>query len=116
MVGETTNLEKAVFIVVHKKVDEHNETVEKMLKTFNPLGLRNQVDVLRNLGWQFIHDRLNLNGTEIGIRDGYKIVKLEEKNKGIIRRSSITIIGGGGLPPGFPIPLPQNLAVIFYGT
>ena len=109
VVGDMTELEKAVFALTTKKTDEHNQMVnphedevsDEKKETLS--RLRNQVEVLRSLGWQIIQDRLNLNRANVGIREGYKIVKIGETGlTGIVRRSSVTIIGLGGGFPGFP--------------
>jgi len=98
VVGEMTDLEKAIFSLANKKSVEHNnmlneleEISDEQHKTLR--GLRGQVETLKSLCWQIIQDRLNLNGNAIGLSEGCMIVTAHKKD--IVRRGSVTIVGIG---------------------
>ncbi len=106
IIGEMTDLEKAIFVLIYQKIKDHDEMVKSLAGKVPKIPeekkeelhkLENQLETLRSLGWQVIQDRLDLNRANIGIREGYKIVK-RGKESGIIRRSSITIVGHSGFP------------------
>jgi hypothetical protein len=98
IVGEMTDLEKAIFTLAKNKSAEHNEIANELrdegkiaenLKTMHKL--KGQVDILKSLCWQIIEDRLCLNGDRISLREGCKIVKMEKQE--IFRHGSLTIVG-----------------------
>jgi hypothetical protein len=82
VIGEMTLLEKAVFHLAVAKIKK----IKKICggcshdKGRNVLLLKRQVDVLSRFKWTIILERLGIDSnTIIGVRQGYKIVKLPVK-------------------------------------
>jgi len=98
VVGEMTDLEKAVFALFEIKRKEVvgtckacDDTAEDRVsaKCTRITMLKGHLEVLKKLSWKLIEDRLNLHNVNLGIRQDYKIVKIPEQHE-----SGISLPGG----------------------
>jgi len=91
-VGELIDLEKAVFSLMHAKKHlvlstceycGHTEEEQADPKCYNALKLKQQVEVLKAIGFLLVSDRLGLHDEKnIAIRKGNKVVKQQLKDQG----------------------------------
>ncbi len=107
LLGECTDLEKAVFTLFLNKAKEIatiHQALSELCKDGSQAAherknkLESQVNVLRRMFWQLIMDRLNEPNAEMSIREGFRIVELSKQAAERLhhRGSRIQIIGLGG--------------------
>jgi len=89
VVDQMSEIEKAFYTLSNKKAKlagmsilrlqyENLNDTDKNRLSAAANALKTQADVLRDLMWILIKDRLNLWGKSIGIRDGFRVVWFED--------------------------------------
>lgn len=107
VIAEMTALEKAIFTrgeIIAKEVNStclgcrHRPEDHATDKCKHIKMLKEHFETLGNLGWRVIEERLNHHDGNLGIREGYQIVKLPEAQEFDLRLGGlgVTIIGLGG--------------------
>lgn len=108
VIGECTDLEKAVFSLFDNKAAEIM-TLKKSLKDdceehakakFERLQmLRSQIQTLKDIFWQLIKDRLGKHKHNLVIREGFKVVEISDEAAAKLAdpQPNVRIIGIGGL-------------------
>jgi hypothetical protein len=101
VVGEMTDLEKAVFALFEIKKKEIVETCKACddtaedrasAKCIRVTMLKGHLEILKKLSWKLVEDRLNLQRVSLGVRKDYKIVKIPEE-----KVSGLHLPGGVGI-------------------